>query len=173
MRKRVIPYRTAKNVYEIDADFYRKENIKTIFIDLDNTLDCVKVPTPHQESIDVVNRLKDEFHVIIVSNNHKNRVRQYCEAIDPNLEFVFHSGKPLAGRMRKYIRVHGIDKESTILIGDQIYTDIIFCNKLGIKSVLTEPLTTVDRWVTWVNRHRDQRMRKKLKAANKYIDWRS
>ncbi len=173
MNKRVIPYRVAENVYEIDNEFYKKENVKTIFIDLDNTLDCVKVPEPNQRSIDVINRLKEEFHVIIVSNNHHNRVKRYVDCIDPNLEYVYHSGKPLTGRMEKYIRVHHIDKETTMLIGDQIYTDVKFANKIGIRIVLTYPLEKVDRWVTYINRKRDIRMREKLKKENKLIDWRA
>ena len=48
MRKLYIPYAHAKSIYDIDVSFFKKENVTTLLLDLDNTLDSYrqKVPTP-------------------------------------------------------------------------------------------------------------------------------
>ena len=58
MFKRFIPFAHATSIYEIDPMFFKKQNVKTLFVDLDNTLDSYKAREPKQETIDYINKIK-------------------------------------------------------------------------------------------------------------------
>ena len=42
MKNKYVPYAVADSIYEIDVDFFKKENVKVLLVDLDNTLDSSK-----------------------------------------------------------------------------------------------------------------------------------
>ena len=68
MRKRLIPYCHAKNIYEIDINFFVSQNVKYLFVDLDNTLDSYKTLTPSEKAIELKKKLDDvNIELIIVS----------------------------------------------------------------------------------------------------------
>ena len=75
MSKIYVPYVHATSVYDIDVNFFKKENIKTILVDLDNTLDSYKTKTPSPRAFELKEKLEKEgIEMIIVSNNTGKRV---------------------------------------------------------------------------------------------------
>jgi hypothetical protein len=46
----------------------------------------------------------------------------------------------------------GVAKEQTVLVGDQIFTDVLAGNLAGVKTVLVRPQTQVDLWYTHIFR---------------------
>lgn len=171
MLKRFIPFAHAKSIYEIDISFYKKLNIKYVLSDLDNTLDSYKQKSPLAEAKELKENLeKNGIEMIIVSNNHGERVRKYSEELGVK---NFHSlAKPFAIRLKKILKKLSINKDEVILIGDQIVTDISCANGAKIKSVLTEKLVKEDQPTTRINRLLDNPLRKRLNKKNLLKDWR-
>lgn len=162
----------AKSIYEIDLDFYKKEGIKIILIDLDNTLDSYKTLTPNEKAIDLIERFKrNDLLPIIVSNNRSKRVKQYCKAL--NVTSLNGCYKPLPFKINKFIKINHYNKKEIILIGDQIMTDAYCAQNLKIKMILTEPLYKEDQWTTRINRQFEKNVKKKLIKRNKLINWRT
>lgn len=171
MLKRFIPFAHAKSIYEIDVNFYKKLNIKYVFADLDNTLDSYKQKTP----LALAKKLKYELEsngieLIITSNNTGKRVEKYSN--DLGVKYWPHVGKPFARGLLKIINKLNIDKEQTIMVGDQIVTDISCANGAKIKSILTEKLVKEDQPTTRFNRLFDNILRKKLRRKKLLKDWR-
>ena len=54
MFKSFIPFAHATSIYEIEIDFYKRHGVKTLFIDLDNTLDSYKASAPKQNALDYI-----------------------------------------------------------------------------------------------------------------------
>ena len=46
----------------------------------------------------------------------------------------------------------GTNKDNTLVIGDQIFTDVWGGNRLGIKTILVVPVSDRDEWITWIKR---------------------
>jgi HAD superfamily phosphatase (TIGR01668 family) len=78
----------------------------------------------------------------IVSNNLSGRVR----AIAASLELPAAAGrfKPSADKLRRAIRILGSSRERTAMVGDQVLTDILAGNRLGVPTVLTAPLSPTE-----------------------------
>ena len=124
-----------KKVNDIDPQFLKELKIKTILLDVDNTL------TPPDSNIlfdgvkDFLENLKNEnFKIFIVSNNSEKRVASFAKIV--NLPYIFHAHKPLPFKIKKYLKCKN---QEVIVIGDQILTDVLMANLAFFKSILVEP----------------------------------
>ena len=52
------------------------------------------------------------------------------------------------------------------VVGDQLLTDILFGNKMGITTILVNPLSLTDKIFTRFNRYRERKIYKKLYKNN-------
>lgn len=172
MFKIFTPFAHAKTVYEIDVNFYIKNNISCVFCDLDNTLDAYNVFSPRKEAFELKQNLeKHGIKLYILSNNHNKRVNDYAKEL--GVECLSMARKPFKGKVNKYIRTLQIDKNNVIIIGDQTVTDIQCANRVKVKSVLVDKLVKIDQPTTRFNRFFDKRIRKYLEKHGKLIDWRT
>ncbi len=162
MRTRIIPTYYYKSVDLIEVDKLAKLGYKYALVDLDNTLTGfhhAHINSKGQKFLDACK--KYDIQVFVVSNNKESRVKEFCDPL--NLKYIFHSEKPFTLKINHFIKRNNIDKNKTIAIGDQIFTDIYAANCLRIKSILVEPVQSKDLILTMINRLRDKKIRKILK----------
>jgi predicted HAD superfamily phosphohydrolase YqeG len=60
--------------------------------------------------------------------------------------------KPAPFAVRAALRKMGVDASHAILIGDQVYTDVVAGNLAGVRTVLVRPQSTTDLWYTHIMR---------------------
>ena len=167
-----IPTYYAQSIYEVPVDFYKQNGIKNLFIDLDNTLDSFRSKTPNERAVKLITALKEEgYTIIIVSNNTGNRVQRYASEL--NLNYLHSARKPFAYKFTRMMKELGLKKDETILIGDQLVTDVRASKRAKIRSMLTEKLVKEDQWTTHINRLLDRPIRRRLKKKNKLDSWRN
>lgn len=165
-----LPYCSAKSIYSINLDFFKRIGVKFLLLDLDNTLDSPHTPIPSKETIDLIEKIKKSGLIpIIVSNNKQKRVSLYSNKL--NVTFISRAFKPFPFRVKKYLKDEKISMNSVIIIGDQVFTDIFCANNLGIKSILTDRLSDKDQFVTLINRKIDQHYRKKIIKKGLHKNW--
>jgi uncharacterized protein len=160
MWDKFIPSNYLPSAYDLDLTELQNQGIRSLFFDLDNTLTTYEFlvpPTPLQEFIE---QLKDHgFEVFIVSNSNHYRVQPFLDALQ-----IKGSGsckKPFTSVIEKLLPK---DRSTAMLIGDQLLTDILCANRLGIKSTLVNPLdTSTDHFFTRINRKIERRVAKKVK----------
>ena len=168
---RFTPFAVSKNVYDIDVSFFTKLKIRYVFCDLDNTLDAYYCEVPSEEAIRFKNKLSSVgIKLIVISNNTKKRVSKYSSALDT--EFIYGTRKPLIFKLKKYIKNNQIDKNNSMIIGDQVFTDVLFGNRLEIKTILCENLVPKDQLFTKINKFFDKYVRKYLSKKGKLKNWR-
>ncbi len=166
----IIPYVYAKNIFDVNIDFFKKLDVKYVFSDLDNTLDSYKCILPSDRTIAFAKTLKENgITLIVASNNTQKRVSKYADVLD--CKFVHSLKKPLAKKLLQYINSNNIAKEECIFIGDQLLTDVLVANRAGIKSMLTDKLVKEDAIYTRFNRLFDKPIRNKLKRKKKLREW--
>src|SRR5574344_580449 len=157
----LIPFAFADSVKEISIEFYKKYTINYIFLDLDNTLDSPHTKMP---SVDVINLIRtfknNNIEPIIISNNTYNRVYLYTKDLD--VKFLSRTYKPFTHKFKKFLKVNNINKDNSILIGDQIFSDIKLAYKMNIKSILVNRISKKEQLITFFPRMFDKMYRKKL-----------
>ena len=63
--------------------------------------------------------------------------------------------KPLTFNVSRIMNKYKMNKDNTVIIGDQIYTDVLCADKLGIKSILVDPIDIYESFITMFNRGRE------------------
>lgn len=172
MFKRFIPFAHSQSIYEIEPEFYKRNNVKVLFMDLDNTLDSYKARVPKERTLELVKRIKEAgINPVIISNNKAKRVSGYANLL--GVEFLSSAHKPFSRRIKKEIARRGLTNEDVMLVGDQMMTDVLAAHGAKIKVVLTEKVVKEDQWTTHINRIFDRPIRKYHRKRNNLVDWRN
>lgn len=171
MFKRFIPFAHAQSIYEIPVDFYKKCGVTILLIDLDNTLDSYRLYTPTERAISLINSIKEAgISPIVVSNNTGKRVGQYANSL--NVEFISIARKPFSCKIKKFLKEKGVEPAQSMLVGDQMMTDVLAAKGAGLRIVLTEKIVKEDQFTTHFNRLLDRPIRNHLRKKGKLPDWR-
>jgi HAD superfamily phosphatase (TIGR01668 family) len=113
--------------------------IKGIILDIDNTLEPYENPLPTKKVVQWFLELdKAGIKSAFVSNNNRERV----ELFNSELKRIAYSkaGKPFKKNLLLAMRDMGTDRSNTILMGDQIFTDVWAAHNAGIKAILVPPI---------------------------------
>ncbi|MBP3235087.1 MAG: YqeG family HAD IIIA-type phosphatase [Eubacterium sp.] len=127
------------STYHINFKKYYDLGYRGIIFDIDNTL------VPHDEMNDeksrnLLSRLKDfGFKICFVSNNDEPRVKEFCEEVD--IQYIYKAEKPKKNGFIKAMQKMKTTKETTLFVGDQLFTDIWGANNAKIHSILVNPIT--------------------------------
>ena len=156
-----IPDMYQKSIYHIIYDKLMDDGIKCLLFDLDNTCVPFKDKEPNRKLIDLFERLKDmDFKVIIFSNATKKRITPFKNGL--NVDCSASSKKPNTNKLMKVIKMFGYDLSEVVLIGDQLFTDILCGNRAGIKTVLVNPMSKDDLLFTKFFRYFERKKFKKF-----------
>ena len=172
MFKSFVPFAHAQSVYEIPVDFYQQQGVKLLLIDLDNTLDSYRLFVPTERAVKLLTSLKETgLNVVIVSNNRARRVQSYASSA--GCACISSARKPFAGRIKKFLKENNYLPEETMLVGDQLITDVLFGKHAHVRVVLTEKVVKEDQFTTHFNRLLDRPIRKHLRKKGRLPDWRT
>ena len=156
-----IPDMYQKSIYHINYDKLKDDGIKCLLFDLDNTCVPFKDKQPNKKLVDLFERLKDmEFRVIIFSNATKKRLTPFKNGL--NVDCSASSRKPGTKKMLKIMKMFNYDLSDVAIIGDQLYTDILCGNKVGIKTILVNPMSKDDLLFTKFFRYFERKKFKKF-----------
>ena len=133
------------SVLMIDEDFLRENRVEALVLDLDNTLSMHGDPVPEEGAEDWLDKMRGlGIKMRVVSNNTNRRVAPLAARL--GLEFTANGAKPLTFGITRAMKAMGADRNVTLVVGDQIFTDIIAGNLRGVRTVLVEPFHLEKTW---------------------------
>ncbi|MCI2254466.1 YqeG family HAD IIIA-type phosphatase [Domibacillus sp. PGB-M46] len=157
MLKLFLPNEQVRSVLEIQPERLKQKGIKAIITDLDNTLVAWDRPDATPELLIWFQKMREAgIKVLIVSNNNQKRVSTFSTPLD--LPFIFEARKPMGRAFRKAIKLLSVRKEETVVIGDQLLTDVFGGNRSGIYTILVIPIAATDGFWTRINRKIERRL---------------
>lgn len=128
-----------KNILELTPQLLRQLRIDGLLLDVDNTLTTHNCPVPAPGVTQWLSEMRSAgIKLIIVSNNSFDRVKPFANEL--GLPYVSMGMKPFTFGMRRAMRRAGMHRGSTAAVGDQIFTDILCANLLGIHSIYVYPI---------------------------------
>lgn len=169
-----VPDIYAQSIYRINYDKLKKNGIKLVVFDLDNTIAPVDVKVSTNETFDLMFKIKDlGLKPIIMSNSKKERVEPFRNHLE--IDSCFLSCKPLSKNYKKIMKVYNVKNEEVACIGDQFLTDVYGANKMGMTSILVNPISKKDSKWTFMNRQIEKIIinileKKDLFKKGKYYD---
>lgn len=126
------------STYSIDFKKYYDCGYRCVLFDIDNTLVCHGAPA-NEQSIKLIKGLMEMgFSVMFISNNKEPRVKSFNDCI--GADYIYKAGKPNPSGYLKGMEKAGGTVETTLFVGDQLFTDIWGANRAGIYSILVKPI---------------------------------
>ena len=167
MADKFVPTWYSKSIYDIDLAKLSSLNVKYILSDLDNTIAGYDELEASEKSIEWNKMLKEQgFKIYLVSNNNDTRIKEFSKKFNIN-GYLSKARKPFTKRLEKFLKANNINKEEVISIGDQIVTDIVGFNSLGVDTILVKTINQKkQKWYTKINRSREKRILRKIKKVD-------
>lgn len=135
------PSEKVPSIYEIDLFALRNKGKRNLFIDLDNTLVAFTEKNPSLKCVHWINFAKElGFFVCITSNNRKiKRVKKISDALD--VYAMYYALKPIVWSIKELMEIFSLRPKDTVVIGDQVLTDIVLGNWLDMHTILVKPIS--------------------------------
>lgn len=162
MLKMLCPDVYLESIYDLDLEKLKKKGIKGIITDLDNTLISWGENTIYPSLNEWFEKLRAEgFKVCIVSNNSPDRVSLFASNFD--IPAVSGATKPRRRPFRRALEKLEIKPEEAAVLGDQVFTDVLGGNRLGLFTILVIPVSPKEFIGTRVVRQIERYVLKALK----------
>jgi HAD superfamily phosphatase (TIGR01668 family) len=94
--------------------------------------------------------------VCLLSNNWHRVVFSYAAQLD--VPCVYKAMKPLPFAFRRALRRIGAQASATMVIGDQLFTDVLGARLLGMPVIMVQPRSSTDLWYTLLLRRLERRL---------------
>lgn len=147
---------------EIPLDEMQALNKKAFILDLDNTITEWNSNNITGEVLDWFRLIKQkDFKACILSNNGEQRVVKVADQL--GIPFVHRAQKPRRGAFYRAMALLEVTPEQTVVIGDQIFTDILGGNRAGLFTILVVPLDKKEFAGTKISRMMEYFVLKRLK----------
>ena len=137
----------ARRVSAVSVDELAEKGVRGIILDLDDTLVGYGYDAPaEEEAAWLVSVRSRGLRAAIVSNGVAARARAIARRT--GLECIARARKPFPGGFRRALALLETAPHETVVIGDQLFTDVLGARLLGLRSILTSPITTrTEMWV--------------------------
>ncbi len=126
-------------VTDITPEILKKYNINSLILDVDNTLSTHHGDILTDGLTDWLSLMKEKgIKLIVLSNSKERRVKPFAEKI--GLPFISMGCKPLPFGYIRALKAMGSNRKNTAIVGDQIFTDVLGGNMVGVQTLLLTPI---------------------------------
>ncbi|QTA37390.1 YqeG family HAD IIIA-type phosphatase [Thermosipho ferrireducens] len=148
-----------KTIFDINYDQLIKNGKQCFIYDFDNTLNRWRESHVDQPIIELFKKLNSKgVKILIVSNGHPRK-------LEIDVECIWLARKPFAFKVRKWLKNNNIDPKTVVVIGDQLFTDVLFGKFIKAYTIKVEPLDKKHEfWGTKILRFFEKLVLKMLKA---------
>ncbi|MDY3740511.1 MAG: YqeG family HAD IIIA-type phosphatase [Selenomonadaceae bacterium] len=144
------PWAHAKNVFSINYEKLFEKGYRGLIFDIDNTL--VHHGDPANEKIEKFFRdiHKLGFKTILLSNNDEERIEDFNKNI--KTKYICDADKPNPYNYYKAVDMLEVDIKESVVIGDQLFTDIWGANRSGMASIFVDFIKLPEE--IWIGKRR-------------------
>lgn len=148
-------------ITDIDIEFFKKNNIKAVILDVDNTLiDIDKKPLENIENW-VQNVKNENIKLCIASNSiDKQKIKNVAQKLD--IPYFYRSCKPFKVGLKKAQNLLNERPEHIAEIGDQLFADALGANRMKMFSILTIPISEEKNILGKIRSKIEKKLLKKL-----------
>ena len=138
----LIPNERHKFVWDMDLEVLKQKGFSCFILDLDNTILSHDQRELTLQHLTWIEKCKDMgFDIYLFSNNRsKKRVQRVCEQIE--CYGYYACLKPFVYSFDELIEEFDVDCSTAIVVGDQLFKDVVIGNYAKVYSVLVDPIDT-------------------------------
>lgn len=130
----------ADSLDSIPVEVLKRDGIRGLIIDLDNTMTPWNDLEVGPKVVKWFEKLKAAGIQACVVSNNKRKQRVAVVADRLGIPFVFRATKPRRRAFQAGMDILGTGMSDTAVIGDQLFTDILGGNRMGLYTILVLPI---------------------------------
>ena len=154
------PHLKCDRITDITLEDIKNLGVTALLLDVDNTMSthhgtvltdglCEWIAAMQQSGI----------KLMVLSNSKRRRIEPFANRI--GLPFISLGCKPLPTGYLRGVKALGEKRKNTAIVGDQIFTDVLGGNIVGVKTVLLTPIKLEDGWSFKLRRKLEKKVYKR------------
>src|SRR4028119_2350736 len=126
-------------IVSLTQDLLKHYQLKGLVLDVDETLVPLRATKASIELMEWVEQVRPVVSIWLVSNNlSENRISSIARSL--NLPYLLGARKPSRRKLKKAAEAMNLPVEQVGMVGDRLFTDVIAGNRLGMFTILVEPM---------------------------------
>jgi uncharacterized protein len=126
-------------IANLTPQIIEQNNLKGLILDVDETLVPFRQKEVSEELAVWVKVVQEVAEIWLVSNNiSRNRIGSIAEALD--LPYIAAAKKPSRRKLKVAAAAMNLPVEKVAMVGDRLFTDVLAGNRLGMFTILVEPM---------------------------------
>ncbi len=127
------------SILTLTPDILQQHNLKGLVLDVDETLVPLKVAQASEELRQWIDQIRPVVAIWLVSNNlSQTRISNIAKSL--NLPYMLGARKPSRRKLKKAADAMNLPVEQVAMVGDRLFTDVLAGNRLGMFTILVEPM---------------------------------
>lgn len=127
------------SILELTPEILEHYGLKGLVLDVDETLIPTRAREVSPELVQWLVHIKATVSLWLVSNNlSKARISRIAQTLD--LPYLMGAQKPSRRKIRQAVRAMDLPFEQVAMVGDRLFTDVIAGNRLGMFTILVDPM---------------------------------
>ncbi len=132
------PTQEVQSTYDIPFEELYKAGYRGVIFDIDNTLVPHGAPAD-ERAIALFERLRAAgFQTMLLSNNKEPRVKGFANQVGS--AYIYKADKPKRIGYQRAMQQMQTTADTTLFVGDQLFTDVWGANLTGIRTFLVAPI---------------------------------
>lgn len=146
-------------ITDITVELLNKFNIKALLLDVDNTMSTHHGTVLTDGLPEWISYMQQSgIKLMVLSNSKKHRIAPFAKRI--GLPFISLGCKPLPTGYMRGVKALGEKRKNVAIVGDQIFTDVLGGNAVGVKTILLTPIKLEDGFSFKVRRNLEKKIYK-------------
>lgn len=154
-----------RNVLELTPQWVEREGIAALLLDVDCTLKRYRQSRLAPEIVQWCDCMRGSgVKMCLVSNGGGRRLKPLADEIA--IPLIALAMKPLPFGCRRALRLLGVERERAMMVGDQLFADVLAGRWAGVRTALVEPISPEEEpWFTRLKRPLERRLVRRLPFA--------
>ncbi len=146
----VAPNEWKKSVFEVNYKNLVSHGVKMFVFDMDGTLAKWRADRLDEKTIELLRNISKMAEVVVLSNGNSPSLKWIEKNV--GVKAIGRAHKPLTSKLVKLMKQRSLSKVEVVMVGDQLFTDVLMANLAGVYSVKVEPLSKEEIWFTKILR---------------------
>jgi len=126
-------------ILDLTPELVQKHDLGGLVLDVDETLVPIYTNEISDELRHCIDRLRDVATLWLVSNNlSETRISTIAAAL--NLPYLISAAKPSRRKLQQAVDAMNLPPNRIGMVGDRLFTDVLGGNRLGMFTILVEPM---------------------------------
>ncbi|NEQ37184.1 MAG: YqeG family HAD IIIA-type phosphatase [Okeania sp. SIO3I5] len=128
------------SILSLTSEIIQKHQIQGLVLDVDETLVSIRDSQASPELTAWVEEIKTVASLWLVSNNvSQYRIGRIGYSL--NVPYITAAAKPSRRKLKKAVDAMNLPVEKIAMVGDRLFTDVLAGNRLGMFTILVEPIS--------------------------------